>query len=126
MTVNNANTDFYKYYAQPTNVYKKVSSYEKIATEDLSQGDKYSKTEPLNLSKKAIQLGKPESLSTQLSDGVVQENRTFQFKDSVVSKEEDAMVKHLMQQLVAEALISNAAIIRSSHEQKGDRKESAK
>ncbi len=126
MTVNNANTDFYKYYAQPTNIYKKVSSHEKIFTEDLSQGEKYSKTEPLNLSKKAIQLGQPESLSTQLSKNVVKQNQTFQFKESVASKEEAAMIKHIMQQLVADALISNAAIIRSSHEQKGDRKESAK
>jgi len=43
-----------------------------------------------------------------------------------VSKEEDAMIKQIMQQLVSEALVSHAAIIRSSHETKGVRHDSAK
>ncbi len=126
MTVNNANTDFYKYYAQPTNMYKKISSHEKIFTKDLSEADKFSKTKPLNLSEKAIELGKPESTATQITKGLVKQNQTFQFKESVANKDEYAMIQHVMQQLVAKAFISHAAIIRSSHEQKGDRKESAK
>jgi|GEM_PF-4314798 len=126
MTVNNANTDFYKYYAKPTNMYEKISSHEKVFTKDLSQGDEFAKTKPVNLAQKAIELGKPESQATQMSKSIVKQNQTSQFKDSVLNKDEDAMVKHVMQKLIAEAFLSNAAIIRSSHEPKGDRKESAK
>lgn len=126
MTINNANTDYYKYYAQPTDVYKKTISFEKVATKDLSRGDEFAKAKITNLAQKAIALGKPESLATQRTDAVVEHNRTFQFKDSVASKDEDAMIKQIMQQLVADALISHAAIIRSSHETKGGRPDSAK
>lgn len=126
MTINNANTDYYKYYAQPTNVYKKTTSFEKVATADLSRGDEYAKTKITNLSEKAIALGKPESKASQRSDAIVEDNRTFKFKDSVVSKDEEALIKQIMQQLVADALISHAAIIRSSHETKGGRPDSAK
>ena len=61
-----------------------------------------------------------------MAKDVVKSNQTFQFKESVASKDEDAMIKQIMQQLVGEALISKAAIIRNSHEPKGERKESAK
>ena len=126
MTINNANTDFYNYPAKPTNIYEKSVSYEKIATKDLSRADEFATKKPLNLAQKALEEGKPDSKATQISDGVVLQNRTFQFKDSVVSKEETAMVKQIMQQLVSEALVSHAAIIRSSHETKGTRADSAK
>ena len=106
--------------------YEKTVSYEKIATKDLSQADEFANKKPVNVAQKAIQQGKPENKSQQISDGVVLNNRTFQFKDSVVSKEEDAMIKQIMQQLVSEALVSHAAIIRSSHETKGVRHDSAK
>ena len=126
MTINNANTDYYKYHSKPTNIYEKTVSYEKVATKDLSRGDEFAKTKPLNLSQKAEQLAGPDSQITQMAKGVVKSNQTFQFKDSVSSKDEDAMIKQIMQKLVADALIGHAAVIRSSHEQKGERKESAK
>ena len=126
MTINNANTDFYKYYAQPTNIYEKTSSYEKIATKDLSRGDEFGSKKPLNIAEKAIQEGKPENLPKQMADEVVAKNQSFQFVESVANKEEQAMIKQIMQQLVSEALVSHAAIIRSSHENKGVRTESAK
>ena len=126
MTVNISNTDFYKFYAQPSNIYEKVNSHEKVFTKDLSRGDEFAHKIPTNLAQKAEQVAGPDSLSTQRAKEVVKSNQTFQFKDSVASKDEEAMIKQIMQQLVAEALISKAAIIRSSHETKGERKESAK
>jgi len=81
---------------------------------------------PVNLAQKAEALAGPDSQATQLAKNTVKSNQTFQFKDSVSSKDEQAMIKQIMQQLVAEALVSHAAIIRSSHENKGNREESAK
>lgn len=126
MTVNNSNTDFYKYYAQPTDIYKKVNSYEKVFTKDLSNGDEYATKKPDNIAQKAIAAGKPESLPTKINDSVVDNNRSFQFKESVSSKDQTDLSKQVMQIIARDALISHAAIIRSSHETKGERKESAK
>jgi len=81
---------------------------------------------PVNLADKAEKLAGPDSETTQLAKSTVKNNQTFQFKDSVASKDEQAMIKQIMQQLVSEALVSHAAIIRSSHETKGVRTESAK
>ena len=81
---------------------------------------------PQNIAEKAIQDAGPDTEITKLAKNTIKSNQTFQFKDSVSSADVEAMTKHVMQQLVADALVSHAAIIRSSHEQKGLRKESAK
>jgi len=86
----------------------------------------YELRKPLNLAQKAEQVAGPDTLATQRSKEVVKSNQTFQFKDSVSSKDEDAMIQRIKQQLVKDALIGHAAMIRSSHETKGVRTESAK
>ena len=86
----------------------------------------YTIRKPDNLSQKAIQDAQPKTLIDQIAKSEVKKNQTFQFKESVAHKEDEAMIKHVMQQLVAQATISHAAMIRNSHEPKGERKESAK
>ncbi len=78
------------------------------------------------MAQKTEQVAGPDSKITQMAKSTVKDNQTFKFTDSQSSKETTAMVKHVMQQLIKEALISHAAIIRSSHETKGERTESAK
>lgn len=79
-----------------------------------------------NYTQKAIELGKPENRPSQISQGYVDGMRSFDVYDSKMSEDKIAMRKQTHQALLNSALLTKAAIIRSSQEVKGERVESAK
>ncbi len=97
-----------------------------IQNNNIINYNSYAKAKPLNMAEKAEKEAGPDSKSTQLAKSTIKNNQTSHFTDSESSKEVTAMVKQVMQQLVKDALISHAAMIRNSHETKGERTESAK
>ncbi len=86
----------------------------------------YEIKKPDNLSQKALKDAQAKTLTDEIAKSEVKKNQTFQFKESVSNKEEEEMIKHIQQQLSAQAKINHAAIIKNSQEQKGERKESVK
>ncbi len=105
--------DNYQYATvKPLNYAERV---EQITTTDLSFDYQYAKIKPVNMAEKAQQLGQPENKPSQMSGQQIDQNRQFNFKDSTTS-DTTAIRKQVHQELVREALLTKAAMIKGSHD----------